>query len=72
MGKEMDVRRQRSSSQKRHLGELKSRTWTLSTSTPRVDPNDFDDPISGNFWNNVWVACAQHNVSEDFDCSGHR
>ncbi|KAF7977717.1 hypothetical protein HWV62_2994 [Athelia sp. TMB] len=41
---------------------LASKTWTLPTPTPKVDPNGFEDPISDEFWKNVWVACAVHNT----------
>lgn len=39
-----------------------SKAWTLPTPTPKVDPQGFEDPISDEFWKNVWVACAVHNV----------
>lgn len=42
---------------------LASKTWTLPTPTPKVDPQGFEDPISDQFWNHVWNACAVHNVS---------
>jgi phospholipase D1/2 len=42
--------------------KLGSKTWTLPTPTPHVDPDGFEDPVSNEFWNNVWVACAVHNV----------
>lgn len=40
-----------------------SKTWSLPTVTPEVDPYGFEDPICDEFWKNVWVACATHNVS---------
>ena len=39
-----------------------NKIWSLPTPTPEVDPNSFEDPISEKFWNDVWVACAVHNV----------
>jgi phospholipase D1/2 len=36
--------------------------WTLKTTKPQVDPQDFEDPISDAFWKNIWVASAVHNV----------
>lgn len=49
---------------RKHLAaSLASKTWTLPTATPEVDPKGFGDPISKEFWRNVWVACAVHNVS---------
>ena len=41
-----------------------SKTWTLPTPTPEVDPHGFEDPISDKFWKKVWMACAVHNVGE--------
>lgn len=40
-----------------------SKTYTLPTPTPHVDPRGFEDPISDEFWRKVWLACAVHNVS---------
>lgn len=49
---------------RKHLqAKLGSKTWTLPTPRPEVDPEGFEDPISDAFWKNVWVACAAHNVS---------
>ncbi|KAI6132273.1 phospholipase D [Pisolithus croceorrhizus] len=46
-----------------HLaGELGKKTWSLPTPAPRIDPDDFEDPICDTFWKNVWVACAVHNT----------
>lgn len=42
--------------------KIGNKHWTLLTPTPEVDPHGFDDPISDEFWKNVWVACAVHNV----------
>lgn len=39
------------------------RPWTVPTTKPRVDPQDFEDPISDSFWKDKWVASAVHNVS---------
>jgi len=39
-----------------------SKTWTLPTPAPHVDPYGFDDPISEQFWKNMLVACAVHNT----------
>jgi phospholipase D1/2 len=48
---------------RRHLAaKLGSKTWTLPTPRPKVDPDGFEDPISDTFWKNVWVASATHNV----------
>ncbi|KAJ7696033.1 phospholipase D [Mycena rosella] len=48
---------------RRHLNaKLGSKTWTLPTARPKVDPNGFEDPICDEFWKNVWVASAAHNT----------
>ena len=51
---------------RKHISTTKfnSKIWTLPTSTPKVDPHGFEDPISEKFWKKVWMACAVHNVSE--------
>jgi len=36
--------------------------WTVQTTKPLVEPQDFEDPISDAFWKNIWVASAVHNV----------
>ncbi|KAJ7505449.1 phospholipase D [Mycena galericulata] len=48
---------------RRHLGaKFGSKTWTLPTPRPKVDPDGFEDPICDEFWKNVWVASATHNT----------
>ncbi|KAJ7163385.1 phospholipase D [Mycena filopes] len=48
---------------RRHMAaKLGNKTWTLPTPRPKVDPNGFEDPISDEFWKNVWVASAAHNT----------
>ena len=37
--------------------------WTVPTMKPKVELQDFEDPISDHFWKNIWVASAVHNVS---------
>lgn len=39
------------------------KTWTVPTTKPKVEPQDFEDPMSDAFWKNIWVASAVHNVS---------
>ncbi|KAF8798774.1 phospholipase D [Phlegmacium glaucopus] len=36
--------------------------WTVPTVKPKVEPQDFEDPISDAFWKNIWVASAIHNT----------
>jgi len=38
--------------------------WSVPTVKPRVEPDDFEDPISDTFWKDIWVASAVHNVSD--------
>ncbi|KAJ7254329.1 hypothetical protein B0H12DRAFT_1202294 [Mycena haematopus] len=48
---------------RRHLAaKLGSKTWTLPTPRPKVDPNGFEDPVCDAFWKDVWVASASHNT----------
>ncbi|KAJ6508950.1 phospholipase D [Mycena sanguinolenta] len=48
---------------RRHLAaKLGSKTWTIPTPRPKVDPNGFEDPICDAFWKDVWVASATHNT----------
>lgn len=54
---------QRSDGRKqRELHEAKGKQ-PVPTLAPHIHPDDFEDPISDEFWNGVWVACAEHNVS---------
>ncbi|KAH9002804.1 phospholipase D [Lactarius hatsudake] len=36
--------------------------WTILTPKPKYDANSFEDPVSDEFWTNIWVACAVHNT----------
>ncbi|KAF9777640.1 phospholipase D [Thelephora terrestris] len=48
---------------RKHLStKFNPKIWTLPTPTPDVDPHGFEDPISDEFWEQVWVACAVHNT----------
>jgi hypothetical protein len=29
---------------------------------PKFDANSFEDPVCDEFWTDIWVACATHNV----------
>jgi len=51
----------RSPVQKHQAVKLKT-MWTVPIHRPRVDPYEFEDPISEVFWTNVWVASAAYNV----------
>lgn len=41
----------------------KAGQWTMPTPTPHVDPYGFEDPLCDEFWKDMWVSCAVHNVS---------
>lgn len=46
--------------------QTKSRSrspWTVPTKMPKIESDDFSDPISDRFWNDIWKASAIHNVS---------
>ncbi|KAF9267545.1 phospholipase D [Marasmius fiardii PR-910] len=48
---------------RKHLtSKLGSKTWTIPTPRPQVDPNGFEDPVCDAFWKNVWVASAAYNT----------
>ena len=49
---------------RKHLStKFNPKIWTLPTPTPKDDPHGFEDPILDEFWKQVWMACAAHNVS---------
>ncbi|PPR05355.1 hypothetical protein CVT24_007969 [Panaeolus cyanescens] len=51
------------SSTKNSFGRSGRRTpWTVPTSKPTVEPQDFEDPICDAFWKNIWCASAVHNT----------
>ncbi|KAG8214440.1 phospholipase D [Butyriboletus roseoflavus] len=45
----------------KRLYEVKAKQ-SVPISVPHVQPDDFEDPISDEFWDRVWVACAKHNT----------
>ncbi|KAF8120583.1 phospholipase D [Boletus edulis] len=45
----------------RHLQEAKGKQ-PGATPAPHIDPDCFEDPISDEFWEDVWVMCAEHNT----------
>lgn len=55
--------RARSILRKHLMADLGQSPWTLPTPTPKVDPDGFADPVCDEFWKDVWVASAVHNVS---------
>ena len=49
----------------RQVYEVKGKQ-SIPILAPHVHPDDFEDPVSDEFWDRVWVACAKHNVSTYF------
>ena len=50
---------------RKHLAsKFGDRVWTLPVPTVPKDPKIFEDPISDEFWHDIWVAAAVHNVSK--------
>jgi phospholipase D1/2 len=48
---------------RKHLGgKHGTKNWTLPTPAPVIDPHGFDDPISDEFWKDVWISVAVHNT----------
>ncbi|KAL1715411.1 hypothetical protein EV715DRAFT_256257 [Schizophyllum commune] len=49
---------------RRHMAakNMGSKTWTLPTPRPKVDPEGFEDPVCDEFWKGVWLASAAHNT----------
>ena len=48
---------------RKHLStKFNPKVWTLLTPIPDVDPHGFEDRISDEFWNRVWMACTVDNV----------
>lgn len=39
-----------------------TKPWTAPVPAPKIDPHGFEDPIIDDFFKNVWVAAAVHNV----------
>lgn len=60
---ENELPRVRSLLRKHVNAKMGQKAWALPTPTPRVDPDGFEDPVCDEFWKNVWLACAVHNVS---------
>ncbi len=36
---------------------------TVPTQKPKFDADSFEDPLCDEFWEDIWVASAMHNVS---------
>ena len=59
-----DARKARRMLRKHLSSKVTSSPWTMPTPTPKIDPNRFHDPLDDKFWNDMWVAVAVHNVSQ--------
>lgn len=48
---------------RKHLGAKPANSqWAVITPTPRIDANQFADPLDRRFWDDMWVATAVHNT----------
>lgn len=48
---------------RKHLSvRLGAKNWTIPTPAPVIDPHGFDDPVSDDFFKDVWIAAAVHNT----------
>ncbi|KAI0263930.1 phospholipase D [Gloeopeniophorella convolvens] len=48
---------------RKHLNAKSSQTpWAVPTPKPKFDADSFEDPVSDDFWKDVWVSCAVHNT----------
>lgn len=48
---------------RKHLSlKLGSKNWNVPTPAPKIDPHGFDDPVSDEFFEDVWMAAAVHNT----------
>jgi phospholipase D1/2 len=48
---------------RKHLSSrIGTKPWTLPVPGPIIDPHGFEDPICDEFYKDVWVAAAVHNV----------
>lgn len=49
---------------RKHLSvSVGAKPWTVPTPAPEIDPHGFKDPVCDEFFKDVWVAAAVHNVS---------
>jgi phospholipase D1/2 len=49
---------------RKHLSAgIGAKPWTVPTPAPEIDPHGFQDPVCDDFFKDVWVAAAVHNVS---------
>lgn len=52
---------------RKHLStRVGAKPWTLPVPGPKIDPHGFEDPVCDDFFKDVWIASAVHNVSHYF------
>lgn len=59
-----DVTEDKSKTHKRSTQRKRGHLPGKNAVPPQVHPDDFEDPISDEFWEGIWVACAKHNVGD--------
>ncbi|PFH53919.1 hypothetical protein AMATHDRAFT_72945 [Amanita thiersii Skay4041] len=47
---------------RRDASKIWSKSWFAQMRRPAVDPQGFEDPVTDNFWKDVWVASAVYNT----------
>jgi phospholipase D1/2 len=62
-GDEQKAQRARNLLRKYPNVKLGQPSRTVPTQKPKFDANSFEDPLSDEFWYDIWVASAVHNVS---------
>lgn len=49
---------------RKHLSvNVGAKPWAVPTPAPEIDPHGFQDPVCDEFFKDIWVAAAVHNVS---------
>lgn len=59
---EQKAPRARGTLRKQLTTKLGQSPWTILTPKPKYDANSFEDPVSDEFWTDIWVTCAVHNT----------
>jgi phospholipase D1/2 len=59
---EQRVPRPRKSSRKNLNIKSSQSPWAVLTPKPKYHADSFEDPICDEFWEDIWLACASHNV----------
>lgn len=64
-GDEQKTQRTRNLPRKSPNVKLGQSSRTVPTQKPKFDANSFEDPLCDEFWEDIWVASAVHNVGVD-------